>query len=562
MAATGMAVALLPIIQLKLLQQIVDELTIAVQGAGAVGSALVAIVLWMVVQIVHKIILAGRNILRADTLSRCADRLCSDIYRSAATIELSEIEQPRAQEAVCRALREVPARPINIIFSMIDVLCQLVALAGIWVVLSALHPMVLLVAIFYGFLDVPLLMRRMNRSIALNGQLSDLERRASYFGSLMLSGESAKERLLNNLTGVFAQRFDGVKTQVRSRNLSFLVSAGREKLVYDCGAVLLIGGIVGITASRGDSAFASPGAVVLTIQGLAQLQSLASSLLSGVFGILEDLESIEIHGSALHRVEGRGCADESEMVVADRQQGVRLVLRGVSYQYPGNERPTFTDLSLSVNGGSIVAITGGNGTGKTTLAKIIAGLYSPLRGEVRLSIGQDVIPTVSIPKHVSCMYQEFQRFEASLGENVYWGDASAEPDATKARCLLERSGLNDLSFDLGQTIGRAFGDGRYLSSGQWKRIALARALYKSSVSVYVFDEPCSTIDCQGLNQVLSICRQLANAGAIVIVITHREEVIDAADIELSLDSGVGGARCTEMSNGTVNPSVRRQEATY
>lgn len=175
-----------------------------------------------------------------------------------------------------------------------------------------------------------------------------------------------------------------------------------------------------------------------------------------------------------------------------------IVLDKVSFSYPGTDQPVIRELSLTVRPGEKLALVGVNGCGKTTLVKLITGLYQPNSGTVRY--GETSLEEFDRSvwfERFSTVFQDVNTFAMTVAENVALCEA-AEVDYSKVRDALELAGLwedvEKLKGTYDHHLQRIFSEeGTVLSGGQAQKLALARALYQDH-SIMILDEPTASLD--------------------------------------------------------------------
>src|SRR5262249_19520436 len=149
----------------------------------------------------------------------------------------------------------------------------------------------------------------------------------------------------------------------------------------------------------------------------------------------------------------------------------------VSFVYSGADKPALTDVSITIPAGTVVAVVGEYGSGKTTLVKLLTRCYRPSAGTIAVD-GTDLLDldVVGWRERSSGAFQDFGRFHTTVAESVGLGDVTAPPSRVEAavqesdaQALVARLPAG-LSTQLGVHLG-----GVDLSEGQWQRIALARA---------------------------------------------------------------------------------------
>jgi ATP-binding cassette subfamily C protein LapB len=208
---------------------------------------------------------------------------------------------------------------------------------------------------------------------------------------------------------------------------------------------------------------------------------------------------------------------------------------GVSFQYPGQEIKALNNVSFSIKPGEHVAIIGRVGSGKSTIEKLVQGLYSPTEGAIRVD-GTDMrqIDPADLRRNMAYVPQDVLLFFGSVRDNILMGTRHAD-DADILR-VAEISGVTDfvdhhpLGFDL--PVGER---GENLSGGQRQGIAIARALL-SDPPFLLMDEPTNSMD-HTSEQMLK--RNLAEyvKDKTLLLVTHRASLLDLVDRVIVLDRG-------------------------
>ncbi|MFL6163721.1 MAG: ABC transporter ATP-binding protein [Jatrophihabitantaceae bacterium] len=222
----------------------------------------------------------------------------------------------------------------------------------------------------------------------------------------------------------------------------------------------------------------------------------------------------------------------------------------VSFHYPGQQRMIFDGLSLTIPIGRCTAIVGVNGAGKTTLVKLLARLYEPTGGTIRLN-GVDIrgYPVELWRAKLAVIFQDFARYEMSAADNVAFGAIAHRDDHAGIRAVIEAVGLREMLDGLARGIdtplARHLTDGVDLSGGQWQRVALARALFafRHGSSILVLDEPTASLDVRGEAGFFAEFTESAR-GATTLLISHRFSTVRQADQIVVLENG----RVTELGS--------------
>jgi subfamily B ATP-binding cassette protein MsbA len=193
-----------------------------------------------------------------------------------------------------------------------------------------------------------------------------------------------------------------------------------------------------------------------------------------------------------------------------------------------NDPPVLTDVSFRIEPGSVAAIVGPSGTGKTTIAGLIARFYDPLSGVVKID-GTDLrrYTLKSLREQISIVLQETLLFRTSIWDNISYGRPDASPEETIEAAKLANA--HDFILSLPQGYATMVGDrGVTLSGGQRQRIAIARAIVRNA-PILILDEPTAGLDAASEVAVIEALDHLMK-GRTSIVIAHHLSTIRKADV--------------------------------
>ena len=297
--------------------------------------------------------------------------------------------------------------------------------------------------------------------------------------------------------------------------LSMLTTAG----------VLLIGGL---EVMSGD----------ITIGTLVALQSLTGSFMGPVVALVSLGTSFQQLRSFTERTDDvlqhplDPAFERPENEVGALPDG-RLALDNVSFGYLPLDPPLIENLDLSVKAGNSVALVGGSGSGKSTIGRIIVGLYPPQQGDVLIG-GKAMAewPRTALTNRIAYIDQTITLFEGTVRDNLtLWDQTVPEAEIVRAArdamihdVIASRSGAYDAHVDEG---------GRNFSGGQRQRLEIARALV-SNPSIIVMDEATSALDAA---TEASVMENIRARGATLVIIAHRLSTIRDCDEILVLDRG-------------------------
>ena len=198
------------------------------------------------------------------------------------------------------------------------------------------------------------------------------------------------------------------------------------------------------------------------------------------------------------------------------------------------------EVSLSLAPGEVAAFVGENGSGKTTIIKLLCRLYDPSEGTISLD-GIDLreFGIGALREEISVIFQDYARYHMTAQENIWFGNTALSP-ADRAIPEAARSAgadpfISRLPKGYETILGKWFEDGEELSIGEWQKIALARAFLRKA-QILVLDEPTGAMDAKSEYEVFTRFRSFLK-GRSAILISHRFSTVRMADRIYVLDDG-------------------------
>jgi ATP-binding cassette subfamily B protein len=363
-------------------------------------------------------------------------------------------------------------------------------------------------------------------------------RELDYYRFIGASDETAKEVKLFGLSVFIIERF---------RNLSYQYFEENKKLSIErasWGSLLVAIGTFGYFV-------AYTMILIDTVKGIVTIGSLTflagsfrqlKSLLEGILGRFTSISQGALYLNDLfefYLIEPQITSPISPKPFPNPiKEGFRF--ENVGFKYPNSDKWANQNLNFDLKVGEKLALVGENGSGKTTLVKLLARLYDPDEGRILLD-GVDLkeYNLVELREHIGVIFQDFQKFNFTAGDNIAVGDISSREELS----VLERAAhqsladtvIEKLPLKYGQPLGRKFAKGIELSGGEWQKIALARA-YLREADVLILDEPTAALDARAEYEVFRRFADLTK-GKTAILISHRFSTVRMADRILVLDKG-------------------------
>nr|WP_141204420.1 ABC transporter ATP-binding protein [Streptomyces griseorubiginosus] len=467
------------------------------------------------------------------------ERVATERYLElAAAVELAAIEDhafhkllDTAQYGASSARRMIPSatRVINAAISMI-------AAAGVLTVLHpALLPLLVTMTIPSAWSALTIARRRYEWYHAWVQHV----RASRLLGALLIEPEAAPEIRVHGVGPFLLRHFRSMAETAEAEQARLARLAARTGLIAASWTGLATAATY---ATLGGLLLA--GAMALSVAGTAVIairtgsQSL-ETLVMEVNSLHEDALFVG-DLQRLYREAAERAIPVGGVALPDDPREIRF--ENVSFTYPGDAtRPALDDVTLTLPLGKIVALVGENGSGKTTLVKLLAGLYAPDRGRI---LWDDVDAARAdrrlLAERVAMVAQDFKRWPFTARVNVAVGRSSVPLTDQRVAGAVAEAGAGDvlehLPRGLDTLLARNFSGGHELSGGQWQRLGIARAAYRSG-HILIVDEPTAALDARAELEVFEKIRALAGIGQTVVLITHRLASVRHADLVHVLEQG-------------------------
>jgi ATP-binding cassette subfamily B protein len=528
------AQGLLPVATVYLAKGVVDRLVGAIRGGGQWQESrevLLLVAALAAVLALGEMLKATAGYIRAAQTELVQDHIRGLIHRKSAQVDLAFYESPEFYDRLHRALEESHYRPAQLIENLGTLMqngITLVAMAAVlfrfgwWIpaLLAAGTAPALFVVLRYSL-----------RQHLWRRRSTPLERRAWYFDWILTDGANACELRLFGL----GERFHGLYQDLRARLRGERLALAREYSLLEFGAgavgLAVTGGTLAWMVWRAARGLATLGELTLFYQAFQQGMGLARALLEGVGQLYYNLLFLGNLFEFL-ALEPRVVRPAAPLPTPERlAKGIRF--RNVSFRYSDARSPALENFSLEIPAGHVAAVVGENGTGKTTLLKLLCRFYDPSAGVVELD-GVDLrrFDPAELRSRIAVLFQEPVHYHEIITDNVALGEAATQAAPDRVAAAAEAAGASGFIQRLPRgyetLLGKWFADGMELSVGEWQRIALARAFYRRA-GILVLDEPTSAMDPWAEADWLRRFRRLAE-GRTTLIITHRFATAMHADV--------------------------------
>jgi len=390
-------------------------------------------------------------------------------------------------------------------------------------------------------------------------RIDERRRLANQLFTLAASAGPAKEVRIFGLGKELARRHDELAEEIRVETVRAAVLGavvGAAGWVVFVASFLAAIWFVIVQALHGH---ATPGQVVMAVV-VGQQVRLFLTQAAGAFGQLFTTAKTAQRVLWLEDFARPDDHRPKQPVPSRLRDGISF--SNVGFRYPSTDTDVLTDVNLTLPAGSIVAVVGENGAGKTSLVKLLSRMYEPTSGTIRVD-GVDLrdIDVTAWRTGLSAAFQDFAQFEFIASETVGIGDLERLEDASAIDAALDRAGAVDvietLDDGFGTQLGRSFVGGRDLSGGQWQKLALGRGMMRDEPVLLILDEPTASLDAETEHALFeryaeAARRTRSSNGAITILISHRFSTVRVADLIVVVEGGrviETGSHAQLMANG-------------
>lgn len=453
---------------------------------------------------------------------------------------LGAFETPEFHNAVQLASKGAMFGTMQMTGTVTALVQSATTIVGFAALLLAFSPILALAMMLAAAPELYVQTRLAGKRVGLGRDAIPLERQASYYGHVLSTASFAKELRLFGLAAHFVRAFQmvhsGINAAKRARQSDeFVKSLGLAAISCAMSAGALA--VVVIDAVAGKS---SVGTVGLYVTALSSIQIALSGMSVGVASLSESA----LFFSAFERL--MTLRDPlptvpSTVDVPRLRHGIEL--RNVSFRYAPDRPWVLRNVTATFPAGSCVALVGANGTGKSTLVKLLARFYDPTEGEILWDgINLREFDAVALRRRIGAVFQDFARFELSAYDNIGFGDVAAIGDRERVEDAARRADVHEviarLSCGYSTVLSRSFGDpgaGAELSGGEWQKVALAR-LFMRDADLLILDEPTAALDARAE---YDLHRHFVNvmSGRTAVTISHRFSTTQMAQLVFVLENG-------------------------
>ncbi len=500
------------------------------------NSILVWIALILVIAVIQAASSAGRQYASRRLNEILQINITVEVLKHARKLEIATFEDPDLQDTLERAQGNISGNIngfINQIFSFITNSLSLISIIGILVVIDPIATF-LLFPISIPYLNFYLKQSRLQYIKSRNR--ATRRRWIRYYSQTMLNNTFVPEVRLLDLAKPLTERYQSYMEEFIGEDRKLYIKQISGNFIF---AILFAGAIAvtsGWIAWRVFQGLLTVGDLVIYGRATHQLKNTIESSSISVTSIFQQAMYVT---DLIEYLNLKPKLYSHHNYIPKNIDG-EIKFKNVSFAYPGSKIKVLHDISFTIQPGEVVALVGENGSGKSTIAKLVSRLYDSDQGDIY--IDNHNIKEFDLDylyNQIAFVFQNFNRYEASVLDNIAYGNwKKLMGDRVSIEAIAEKVGIDKMILDMPDgydtMLGRKFGN-YTLSGGQWQKIAIARAFAREA-SLLILDEPTANLDAHTEYEIFNDFKEISK-GRTTLLISHRFSTVSIADRIIVIDKG-------------------------
>jgi len=466
------------------------------------------------------------------------DYMFSVLHEKSIEADLAFYESPEYMDTLFRAQQEGPYRPTSIVNGLYAAGQNAASFAAVFWLLFLFNPILPIVMTLTAIPGILLRLKYSKKIYFWQEKRTEDERRAYYFHWMLTGDAHAKEFRLFNLGRHFITQFRSIRKTLKNEKLYFEKRRALGDFIAQSSATLAVFGSFVYIAFKTAQGTITMGDMVLYLQGFQKGLGFLKTFLENGAQMYEDNLFLSQMYDFL-KIKPQVLEPEIPLLIPHKIK-TSLEFKNVSFFYHNSVKNVINYVNFSIKPGEIVALVGENGSGKSTIVKLLARLYDPQQGNIFLD-GQDIknFKTTDFRKKISVVFQDHIKYQLSARENIFLGDVDRKEDIDRIKQAARQTDVDDkisgFSSGYDTILGKWFKNGEELSIGQWQMMAISRAFFRDA-EIVILDEPSSALDPETEMAIFSKLKKLMQ-GRAALIISHRYSTVKMADKILVLDKG-------------------------
>ena len=532
---------LLPLAGLYIMKLMIDTVT---EGIGSVDKAPVVSHLFILIAAAAALALITAVCRAVSSYTTevqsvvLSDIITDQIQAHSLQLDLAYYENPAYHDNLRRAQMGGAARSAQVVSDLTRIAQSSISICAVGGFILMFSPVVGILLIAAALPAAIVRIYNSQKLYDLQIQQTEAERKSSYYNMMITDTWHAREIRQFGLGGLFRERYRTLQGSLRSARLAISRSRAIGDILTQGIITIAIFGSFTVIALMAINGTISLGDLVMFFMGFQLCIGYTQAIFSGVNALYEDHLFLR-NLFSFFDLEPHVAVPKNPVPVPT-PIGLEIRFTDVTFTYPGVARPAISGVNLTLHKGEVIALVGENGAGKSTFVKLLCRLYDPVQGSITVD-GLDLKKTdpEDWRRHTTVLFRDFVRYHLSARENIWIGDVSLPSDTARVEEAAHRAAtdtvIRKLPDGYDSPLGRLFSGGQELSTGEWQKIALARAFFRNA-EIVILDEPASSLDALAEAEIFNRFRELVK-GRTALLISHRFSTVLLADCIYVFDQG-------------------------
>lgn len=519
-----------PAVRVVLLQKIINMIQ---EQRAELNSLILCVVIYISVHEIMELVALIYMKYSNDFSLEFAIFINAKMIDKALELSLYDFENSETYNIINRAQSQSGNDIINYIESIFNTIQQIIAVISMGYILLKFRWQIVAVIVIIPVVKSVLIYILDKNAYKIRVKRTTIERKKWYLNFLVMTGNAFKEIRIFGLKQFILHIYSNLQRQIVKEEKQIFFKQTITNVGLELLEGILSGGIL-VYILR--FAYLK---IILIGDATAYIDSVDSikGYVNGIFNSINNIIEQSMYICFLYDYLELPVKNDNDKIKIDRIDSIKF--EDVSFRYNSGSYGV-RKLNFEITADQTIAIIGENGSGKTTLMKLLLGLYSNYEG--RILINGMMLGSINrdwYHKIVSAVFQDFVKYEASLRENIAYGDIDKINKDQEVSKLIEKIGLKEKlnnSCGIDVILGKWFGENQ-CSGGEWQRIAIARALFNENAEMYLFDEPDAALDIIKQKEIYKLIREKTK-NKICIYITHKiSNICKDADTIIVLRNG-------------------------
>ncbi|PIR43084.1 hypothetical protein COV24_04610 [candidate division WWE3 bacterium CG10_big_fil_rev_8_21_14_0_10_32_10] len=528
--------SLIPLLQAFFQARVIDEITKSIGAGSILNNLVIVVILYLTIMAIRRLI-GGMNSYFQRIGYLQIDRIVTlELLKTFARLDLEYYESPKSNNLITR-VQENTHQARSFVDRTVWLISDIITLATSITLILSLSPLIFIIVVITS---IPQLISELiygKKAWGIWDAKADVRRDFFATRSYFMRDQSlqeiktfrTKEYLFNYAKKLFVD-FQNEQKKIQQKRIILENTLGIVSVIgFGISTALLI---VKVLSSQ------------ITIGLFTFYTSLVNTISSSIQNIFVYIS--RTYEDGLFVADMYELMDLEPRIISGKEKIKNINIpptiefKNVWFKYPNTKEYIFKNLNFKLNPGEHIAIVGENGAGKTTLVKLLLRYYDVTKGKILINnINIKDINTDNWYKFLAPLMQNFIHYHFDAKTNIGLGNKDKIKDIEKIKEASTLSGshsfIEKYKYKYNQVLSRQFPKGISPSTGQWQKIALARAFFKDA-PILILDEPTSAIDPKSEYEIFQKLFDFAKQKT-VIIISHRFSTVRNADYIIVLDDG-------------------------